>query len=497
MRRASGILLHLTSLPSRFGIGDLGPEARRFVDFLHAAKQRYWQVLPLSPTDEAQGSSPYSSQSTYALNPLLVSPEQLIEDGLLSAADIEAQPSFPDDHVDFHTVAEYKRTILDIACRNLAADGLKPDFQSFCEQNSSWLDNYAFFVTLKSHFDGKVWSRWPVEFRERHPGSLHATRNQFEEGIFREKAIQFILARQWSALKRYCEEKEVAIVGDLPIYVNYDSADVWGNPEIFKLNADKKPEFVAGVPPDYFSRTGQLWGNPVYNWDVLRANGFGWWIERLRRTLSRVDVVRIDHFRGLVAYWQVEAGAKNALKGEWIKAPVREFLDTIRSHFSDLPILAEDLGLITDDVREILRDYRLPGMKVLQFAFSGEDARHPYLPHNYECSSVVYTGTHDNNTVRGWYRHDATSVEKERLSNYLGRKVTSRTAPMELIRLGMISVSDLAIFPMQDVLGLGQKARMNKPSTADGNWQWRMLPDQLTEPLSDQLANLTAIYGRA
>jgi 4-alpha-glucanotransferase len=315
--------------------------------------------------------------------------------------------------------------------------------------------------------------------------------------MFHQKATQYFLFRQWSALKEYCEKKQIRIMGDVPIYVNLDSADVWSNPEIFRLTAEKNPEFVAGVPPDYFSRSGQLWGNPVYDWEVLKATGYRWWVERLKHALGLVDLIRIDHFRGLVAFWQVPAGNKTALKGKWIDAPVTDFLDTLLRHFTNLPLVAEDLGMITADVREIVKSYDLPGMKVLQFAFSEDKPMHPYLPHTLERNSVIYTGTHDNNTARGWFEKDALPADKRRFFSYLGREVTADEVSWELLRLAQMSVANLAICPMQDILGLGAEARMNTPSTANGNWQWRLLPGQSTPELAERLAELTRTYGRA
>lgn len=497
MRRGAGILLHVTSLPSRYGIGDLGPEARQFIDFLESAHQKYWQILPLSPTDSAQGNSPYSSESTFALNPLLISPDRLVEDGYLGKGDLEPLPDVSSAAVDSDAVAVYKSRLLDVACRSLERGEHHDEFAVFCSENTSWLDDFALFMALKRHFEGKSWDKWPAAIRDREPATINEMKQEFAGTINREKAIQYLLFKQWSALKQHCTEKQIQVIGDVPIYVNFDSADVWSHPEIFKLNANKKPDFVAGVPPDYFSRTGQLWGNPVYNWEVLKATGYRWWIKRLERVYHLVDLARIDHFRGLVAFWEVAAGEKSALHGKWVEAPARDFLDTLKQHFGGLPMLAEDLGMITDDVREVVNDYSLPGMEVLQFAFSEDNPMHPYLPHNFKRNSVVYTGTHDNNTVRGWFEHEAKADEKKRLFNYLGREITAADVSWEMIRLAMMSVSDLAIIPMQDLLGLGRTARMNKPSTPKGNWRWRMLPDQLTNTLADRLAEITTIYGRA
>lgn len=496
-RRGAGILLHITSLPSPYGVGDLGPEAYRFVDFLAVSKQSYWQILPLSPVDPALGNSPYSSASSFAMSELLISPDNLLENGWIGEDDLKPLPDFPSGYLDFEGASEYKRRVLDIACRNLEQARDKSEFDHFCAQNAHWLDDHALFMSLKSHYGDMVWNQWPPDVRDREPGRINSLKQEFASAIFRHKAVQYFLFQQWSALKKYCVEKQIRIMGDLPIYVTYDSVDVWSNPHLFKLNAEKVPEFVAGVPPDYFSRTGQLWGNPVYNWEVLKSTGYKWWLQRLRHTFALVDLVRIDHFRGLVAFWEVNSGEKTALNGKWVEAPADDFLDTLLRHFPNLPLVAEDLGMITADVREIVKAYGLPGMKVLQFAFSNDDPMHPYLPHTYDRNSVVYTGTHDNTTARGWFEHEASADEKKRLFRYLGRTVTADEVSWELIRLAFRSVSNLAIVPMQDLLGLGREARMNKPSTPNGNWRWRLLSDQFTDDLTQRLTEITTTYGRA
>jgi 4-alpha-glucanotransferase len=495
-QRASGILLHIISLPSPFGIGDMGPEAYRFADFLAEAKQALWQILPLNPIDPAYGNSPYHSIAAFASSPLLISPELLVQDGLLSLQDIDPPPSSPEGRVDYLAAIQYKNRLFRLAYERFQKTSQGQDYERFCSQNATWLEDFARFVAFKDHFNGAVWSDWPPEIRDRDPGALHSLTEKLYERIETEKFLQYIVARQWQALKRYCNERGIQIIGDMPIYVDYDSVDVWTHPEIFKLDADRKPEAVAGVPPDYFSATGQLWGNPVYRWDTLKEGGFDWWLQRMGHALKLFDVVRIDHFRGLVAYWEVPAGEQTAIHGQWVEVPVEDFFNTLVKRFPECPIIAEDLGVITPDVREVMQHFDLPGMKILLFAFGEDNPMHPYLPHTYEENSVVYTGTHDNNTVRGWFEREAKSADKKRLFRYLGRKVPARDIPGELIRLAMESKANLAIIPMQDILGLGAEARMNRPATGDGNWEWQLKSGQLTPELTEKLEALTESCGR-
>jgi 4-alpha-glucanotransferase len=495
-KHASGILLHITSLPSPYGIGDMGPEAYRFADFLAEAKQSFWQILPLNPTERIYGNSPYHSISAFAGNPLLISPDLLVKDGFLTSTDCEPVPKGPTGRVDYDIVVPYKKRLFTIAYDRFAKAKGHEEYKRFCSQNASWLEDFALFVALKEHFNGKAWNQWPPEVRDRQPEALLEVREKLHDTIEREKFLQYLFYRQWSALKQYCNEKGVRIIGDIPIYVDYDSADVWTHPEIFKLNAEGKPEAVAGVPPDYFSATGQLWGNPVYRWDVLKERKFDWWIQRMGHTLELYDVVRIDHFRGLVAYWEVPAGEETAINGQWVEAPVYDFLDALRKQFPSLPVIAEDLGFITPDVREVMQHFELPGMKVLLFAFGEDNPMHPYLPHTYEENAVVYTGTHDNNTVKGWLENEAKPADKKRLFQYLGYETSAQEIPWELIRLAMESKANLAIIPMQDILGLGEEARMNLPATGEGNWEWQLAPRQFTSELTEKLRALTESCGR-
>jgi 4-alpha-glucanotransferase len=497
-KRASGVLLHITSLPSAYGIGDLGPSAYRFADFLHKTKQSYWQVLPLTPTDQACGNSPYSGYSAYGSNTLLISPELLVEEGLLAKKDIDTGPAFPKEQCDYRSVIPYKENLLTTAYQRFRTnEDDKSDYEGFCSINSHWLEDFALFVVLKKRFEGKVWNRWPEALRERAPEQLEETRKNLYEALEREKFLQYLFFKQWYSLKNYCNQKGIHLIGDIPIYVSFDSADVWSNPGIFKLNAEKRPTFVAGVPPDYFSKTGQLWGNPVYRWEVLKDTGFKWWIQRLTHNFNLFDLVRVDHFRGFVGFWQVASTEDTAINGQWVKVPAADFFTTLLNHFSDLPIIAEDLGIITPDVKEIMRRFGFPGMRVLLFAFGEDNPDHPYLPHNYVQRCVVYTGTHDNNTAKGWFENEAKPEDKKRLIRYLGRNVSADHIHLELLRLAMMSVAETVIIPMQDILGLGEEARMNLPASLEDNWKWRLVPEQMTSRVEQMLLDMTETYGRA
>ncbi len=494
-KRGSGILLHISSLPSPHGIGDLGPGAYRFVDFLAESGQRYWQILPLIPTDPFLGNSPYNGPSLFAFNPLFISLEILARDGYIPERTVKDHPPFPGPRVDYQKVVAWKLPILEEAfegCRSsIEADA---SFQDFLRENAFWLEDYGLFMALKRELKGS-WLSWPEEVRGR--GGLEGWKERFRGEILREEFYQFLFFRQWQALKGYCNQKGIRIIGDMPIYPSFESADVWANPSIFKLTEDMRPAFVAGVPPDYFSPTGQLWGNPVYDWDRLREDGYRWWIERIGHNLRLYDMVRLDHFRGFVAYWEVPAGQDTAMNGRWVGAPAYEFFTTLKRSFPSLPIIAEDLGTITPDVREVKDSFGLPGMKVLLFAFGEDDPGHPYLPHNYERNCLVYTGTHDTNTVLGWFRRETGPEERERLFRYIGRRVGEGEVHREMARLAMASVADLSILPMQDVLGLGEEGRMNLPGRREGNWEWRLGEESVTERLKEDLYQMVRTYGRA
>ncbi|MBD6614913.1 4-alpha-glucanotransferase [Komarekiella sp. 'clone 1'] len=494
--RSSGILLHPTSFPSRFGIGDLGLEAYRFIDFLKDSHQQYWQVLPLGPT--GYGNSPYMCYSAMAGNPLMISPEKLLEEGLLAEEDFANLPAFPTEKVDFEQVVPIKIGLLKKACenfRNHATPIQQKEFAGFCDSKAYWLDNYALFMTLKDANDGASWHTWEQELVKREPQALDQVQRRLNGEIFYYKFIQFEFFRQWSELKSYANMRGIDIIGDIPIYVAHDSADVWAHPNIFCLD-EKTGEAaqMAGVPPDYFSNTGQLWGNPVYDWEELQKQDFKWWVQRFEAMLDYVDIIRIDHFRGFEAFWSVPQGEETAVNGEWVEAPGEAFFEVIKQKLGKLPVLAEDLGVITPEVDALRDKYEFPGMKVLQFAF-GSDADNPFLPFNYPRNAVVYTGTHDNDTTIGWF-NTAGESEKQNLLLYLGC-ISPEGVHWDLIRLALSSIANQAIIPLQDVLGLGNETRMNFPGVAEGNWEWRYQASAFTEELSSKLKSLTKLNGRA
>ncbi len=494
--RSSGILLHPTSFPSRFGVGDLGLEAYRFIDFLKHTHQQYWQVLPLGPT--GYGNSPYMCYSAMAGNPLLVSPEKLRDEGLLTEEDFANLPGFPVEKVDFDQVVPIKIGLLKKACENFkvnATDIQKNEFAGFCDSKAYWLNNYALFMALKDAHENASWHTWEPEFVKREPEALAQVQDRLNEEIFYYKFVQFEFFRQWSELKSYANMCGIDIIGDIPIYVAHDSADVWAHPDIFCLDEETGVAAqMAGVPPDYFSATGQLWGNPVYNWEELQKQDFKWWVQRFEAMLDYVDIIRIDHFRGFEAYWSVPQGEETAMNGKWVEAPGDAFFEVIRQKLGKLPVLAEDLGVITPEVEALRDKYEFPGMKVLQFAF-GSDPGNPFLPFNYPRNAVVYTGTHDNDTTVGWF-NSASDYEKHNLWLYLGC-ISSEGIQWDLIRLALSSIANQAIIPLQDVLGLGNEARMNFPSVAEGNWGWRYESAALTDELRDRLKVLTRLNGRA
>jgi len=491
--RAAGILLHPTSLPGRFGIGDLGPGAHRWIEFLAAAGQKRWQVLPLTPT--GYGDSPYQSFSSFAGNPLLVSPEALYEDGLLGAEDLERLPAFRPDRVDYGAVIPFKLDLLGRAYRRFRAGSaptLVAPFEAFRARNAGWLEEFALFMALKREAGGGAWTGWAVGVAGRSPAALEAARLRLESQCFEQCFHQFVFFRQWEALRQRARAAGVAMVGDLPIFVAHDSADVWADPQLFDLDAHGAPARVAGVPPDYFSDTGQRWGNPLYRWDRHRESGFAWWIARLGAALALVDVVRIDHFRGFESCWEIPADSKTAVTGRWAPGPGAEFFEHVARVLGGLPLIAEDLGVVTPQVIALRDSLGLPGMKVLQFAF-GDGPDHPFLPHRHVRNCVVYTGTHDNDTTRGWF---GSAAEAERA---LARRVLAsdgREIAWDMVTAAFASVADTAIVPLQDVLGLGSEARMNFPGRAAGNWAWRFTAEQLGAAVVDRLGALTALHGR-
>jgi 4-alpha-glucanotransferase len=500
--RLSGILLHPTSLPGRFGIGDLGPEAHRFAEFLAEAGQRIWQVLPLGPT--GYGDSPYQLFSAFAGNAMLLSPERLAEEGLLTAAELEAVPAFPCDFVDYGRVIPYKWSLLRQAYSRLGAEQ-RAALAGFRERHAAWLEDFALFMALKeTHPEAKVWSDWEPGLVGRDPQTLSRWKERLAGEIEFHAYVQFEFFRQWEALRRHAAGLGVRMMGDLPIYVAHDSADVWAHADLFRLDTNGRPLAVAGVPPDYFSATGQLWGNPIYRWDHLAASGYAWWIERLRATLALVDMIRLDHFRGFEAYWEVPAGERTATNGRWVKGPGADLFRVLARELGELPIVAENLGVITPEVEAIRKEFGFPGMAILQFAF-GKDPQAPsFKPHNYPRDVVAYTGTHDNDTTIGWWSSEGAGdstrtledVEVERAFARRYLATDGREMNWVLIRTLMASVAGMVLFPLQDVLGLGSEARMNTPATPSGNWRWRFRAETLTPQIARRLAELSVTYDR-
>lgn len=493
--RGSGILMHPTSFPGRYGIGDLGQAAYDFVDFLKATGQKIWQVMPLNPT--GYGDSPYQCFSAFAGNPYLISPDKLVEDKLLNPEDVADVPNFPKQRVDYGPVIDYKVTLLQNAYEGFKKSKKKSlikAFDEFKKENDFWLKDFALFMAIKTHHGGELWQKWDEKIALREPDAVKKWQKKLADEIEAHAFYQFIFFRQWVELKKYAHHNGVRIMGDIPIFVAYDSSDVWSNREMFFLDEQGSPTVVAGVPPDYFSATGQRWGNPLYNWKFMEKDQFKWWIKRFHYSLNLYDIIRLDHFRGFAAYWEVPATEDTAMNGKWVKAPGLKLFKALREALGKIPIIAEDLGVITPDVDEMRLEFEFPGMKVLQFAFGG-DPECPDLPHNFETRNcIVYTGTHDNNTTRGWYLETSTAKERDYVRRYLG--IDGHDISWDLIRLAMSSIADLAVFPMQDLLNLGNEARMNFPSTVQGNWSWRLLPDQITDHLRQRLYDMTVMYAR-
>jgi 4-alpha-glucanotransferase len=490
--RSAGILLHPTSLPAPGGIGDLGPAAYAWVDALARTRQSWWQILPLGPT--GYGDSPYATFSAFAGNPNLISPQLLVRDGLLDDADF-ATESWPLDKVDYESVMPSKAGLTARAWENFQAGrgrNLRAAFEEFRRREAGWLDDFALFMALKEAHDGGTWYDWPQELVLRQPAALQTARQELAEAIELHCFRQFLFSQQWQSLRQYARQRKVRLIGDVPIFVASDSADVWTNPDLFLLDERRRPSVVSGVPPDYFSQTGQLWGNPLYNWEAHQRDGYAWWTARLRAALAQVDLIRLDHFRGFEAYWEVPAGETTAQKGRWVKGPGADFFHALRDKLGTLPIIAEDLGVITPEVRQLRLQFDLPGMRILQFAFGGALEKR-FLPHRHDRKTVVYTGTHDNDTTHGWY-HNLTEDELRFLRSYAPS--TDNDVSWDLIRLAWMSVADYAITPLQDVLSLGSEARMNKPGTPSGNWRWRFRAEALTDALLDRLAEFTTIYER-
>lgn len=493
--RFSGVLLHVTSLPSYGGVGDFGPAAYEFVDFLAAAKQRLWQVLPLSPA--GYGSSPYSALSAFAGNPVMISLERLVLEGWLAPERIEGLPGH-DGPADFGAAASRKIPLIEEAAAKFldhGSDEQHAHFQKFCQDNMTWLPDYAMFNVLRRRFGYKSWIDWPAEFAQRKHDALTAALTEHGRELAIEQAIQFFFDQQWCALRAYCKTHDIRILGDVAIFVNYDSADVWTNPHLFELDEEGKMIRVSGVPPDYFSATGQRWGNPLYKWGELKERGFDWWVARIRRTLALYDMIRLDHFRGFEAYWSIPADEETAINGQWVKAPGLELFQRLKEVFGELPFIAEDLGLITPEVDELREHFGMPGMRILQFGFSDRGA-HLYLPHKFVPNTVVYTGTHDNNTTLGWWSDGATGEERDHLQTYLGPIEHDGDIVGAMIRAAAGSVANLCILPMQDILHLSSEARMNTPSERLGNWTWRYNRDAMHPDFATRLAALMEMTDR-
>ncbi|HEX6122232.1 MAG TPA: 4-alpha-glucanotransferase [Ktedonobacterales bacterium] len=492
--RASGVLVHPTSFPGRFGIGDLGPGALAMLDYLAAARQTLWQVLPLGPT--GYGESPYSLLSAFAGNPWLISPELLVADGLLRTRELADAPTFPTRRVAYRRVGPWKEALLRRSFARLGkppARELCQRFAAFRAEQRDWLEDYALFLALKAAHGGAAWVEWPAPLRQRAPAALAEAHRTLADEVAFHAYTQFLFFRQWEALRQAAHARGIRIIGDLAIFVAHDSSDVWAHPDLFALTPDGRPTVVAGVPPDYFSRTGQRWGNPLYRWDVLASKGYAWWIERVRQARTLVDIIRLDHFRGFEAYWEIPASEPTAEHGRWVPGPGTALFRAIEAALGAVPFIAEDLGLITPEVRALQRALGFPGMRVLQFAF-GAGAGNEHLPHNYERGCLVYTGTHDNNTTRGWFAA-AGAEERAHALAYLG--TTPKQVVWEMMRAALASIADLAIIPLQDLLELSHAARMNTPAKSGGNWAWRCTSSQLAPPIAERLAALTTLYGRA
>lgn len=489
--RSSGILLHPTSLPGNYGIGSLGQHAIDFIDYLEKAGQKLWQVLPMGHT--GYGDSPYQCFSIFAGNPILIDLDLLKDEGLLEESDLKTEFGFPDDKVDYGAVINFKRQVINKAYdRFLEKKEGHEAFEAFKAKNAHWLKDYTLFIAIKESRGGQPWWDWDDDFKMRDRGVLEKFIAHHNKEIGFHAFVQYLFNEQWQNVKKYANEKGISIIGDIPLYVAHDSTDVWSNAEVFRFDDEKNPLKVAGVPPDYFSKTGQLWGNPLYDWETMQKNGFKWWIERIKATTELYDIVRIDHFRGFEAYWAVPYGEETAMNGKWVKAPGQALFETIKKELGKLPIIAEDLGIITPEVEELRDNFEFPGMKILQFAFHSDEGS-GYLPHNYTRNFIVYTGTHDNDTLRGWFETLEPEI-KQRVMAYAD--ADENNVVEKMIRLAWSSTAHMAVIPLQDLLNLGSEARMNTPGTPSGNWQWRFSKEQLTDENAKWLSHLTKIYNR-
>lgn len=497
-RRSAGVLMHITSLPSAFGAGDLGPEARRFAEFLHQSGQRYWQILPLSPTAEDQYYSPYSSVSSMAGNPLLISPELMVEDEMLTQQDLKKFYVVNNGTANFREAALVREVLFEKGYRNfLASSQMYPGFRDFCRRESHWLDDFALYTVLKALHEEKPWYEWPASYRNRQPKALSDINRFHYDRINKQKWLQYIFYKQWKNLKAFCSDLNVQLFGDLPFYVSYDSTDVWAHPEIFKLDQRRNIKGMAGVPPDYFNSKGQLWGMPVFRWDVLKNSQYTWWVDRVRKNFELFDLLRLDHFRAFVAFWEVPAGEKTAANGKWRRGPGLEFFRVLQEKLGRLQIVAEDLGDVDAAVYALREELQFPGMKVLQFAFGENMTTSDYIPHNFTPNFVVYTGTHDNNTTVGWWLKDTGHEVRANLKQYVDELGISQNNIHDVLgKMAFASVAKIVIIPLQDVLGLDESARMNRPASVKNNWVWRLRPGQLTNAARNKLFRWSRLYNR-
>lgn len=496
--RSAGVLLHITSLPSAMGIGDLGPEARKFADFLKQSGQRYWQILPLNPTGEAQLFSPYSALSSMAGNPLLISPESMVKDSLLTHQDVKNFTVINTGKVDFRAASRVREVLFEKGYRTfLGHPERHAPFREFCRREAYWLEDFALYTVLKAQHEEKPWYEWPPPYKNRQSKALGDISRFHQERINKVKWLQYIFHKQWKELKAYCNQQNLLMFGDLPFYVSYDSSDVWAHPEIFRLDSARNMKGVAGVPPDYFNADGQLWGMPVFRWDVLKKKGYRWWIDRLRKNLELFDLLRLDHFRAFVAFWEVPATEKTAKNGKWRRGPGADFFKVVQEKLGKLPFVAEDLGDVDAAVYALRDEFQFPGMKVLQFAFDENMTTSDYIPHNYTPNFVVYTGTHDNNTTVGWWLKDTRQDVRANLKHYVDEPGISQNNIHHVLgKMAYASVAKIVILPLQDVLGLDESARMNRPATVKANWVWRLKQGQLLPTFRNKLLKWARLYNR-
>ncbi|HSY60507.1 MAG TPA: 4-alpha-glucanotransferase [Cytophaga sp.] len=495
INRSSGVILHISSLYNPFGIGDFGPAAYMFIDYLSTSGIRYWQTLPLNYTDGGRGFSPYSCLSAFAGNPLFVSPELLLKEGLLQADDM-TDHTFEENIVEFDKAYAYKISLLTKAFERFEKTK-QEEFELFCSTEAYWLDDFALFLSIKNYHHGAWWLDWPEELKNRNATALNKIKQTLEHAITKEKFIQYLFFKQLSALRKYAAEKKIQLIGDMPFYVSHDSSDVWKHPELFKLFKDGRPAKVAGVPPDMFSETGQLWGMPVFNWSALKRSKYDWWIKRINHTLLMCDIIRLDHFRAFSAYYEVAASEHTAAHGKWVKAPGKDLFNAIKKAQKNLPFIAEDLGEIDQPVWDLMSKFDLPGMKLLQFAFLEDTIKSIHSPHNYVAHSVSYTGTHDNNTLQGWYNEEISDDIRNKISIYFDKTIDRGNLNKEFIREAISSVAAIAIWPVQDMLGLGSDAKMNRPGSLHGNWQWRLHSQApLTEELAKEIRTELSLFNR-